>query len=151
MGIDSGNGGEVIFSAYTVPLGNNKYWLEDRTTGIFTDLTSKSYTVTLPVKTYGTGRFFIIASINTPTGINQPDADDASVRIWASDGKVIIKGEVGEKARCEVYDIKGEMLLNQTLPDNSLNTVDLPQNLSGVFLVRVIDGSKITSKKVAIL
>lgn len=54
VGIDSEKGGEVTFSAFTVPLGNNRFWLEDRTTGIFTDLILKSYTVTLPAKTYGT-------------------------------------------------------------------------------------------------
>ena len=60
VGIDSEKGGEVTFSAYTVPLDNYNFWLEDRNTGIFTDLTGDTYTVTLPANTYGTGRFFII-------------------------------------------------------------------------------------------
>ncbi len=31
VGIDSEKGGEVTFSAFTVPIGNNRFWLEDRT------------------------------------------------------------------------------------------------------------------------
>ena len=80
MGIDSEKGGEVTFSAFTVPLENYKFWLEDRTAGTFTNLNTNTYTVTLPANTYGTGRFFIIASTNTPTGIEKPQADDTGVR-----------------------------------------------------------------------
>lgn len=151
VGIDSEKGGEVTFSAFTVPLGTNKFWLEDRVTGIFTDLSLKSYTVNLPAKTYGTGRFFIYASVNTPTDIEKPLADENGLRIWTAGDRVIIKGEVGDKAICEVFDINGKLLLKRILPDNSLNTVDMPQNLQGVFYVRIIDGTKIVSRKVALL
>ena len=75
VGIDSEKGGEVTFSAYTVPLANYNFWLEDRKTGIFTDLNSYTYTATLPANTYGTGRFFIYASTNTPTAITTQPAD----------------------------------------------------------------------------
>ena len=135
VGIDTEKGGEVTFSAYTVPLGNNKFWLEDRMTGIFTDLTTKSYTVTLPAKTYGTGRFFIIASTNTPTGIkDRPMEDGSDLRIWTSNDKVIIKGEVSERAICEVYDIQGKRILERRLADKELNIVDVPSGMYGVYL-----------------
>ena len=103
VGIDTEKGGEVTFSAFTVPLENYKFWLEDRTAGTFTNLNNNTYTVTLPAKTYGTGRFFIIASTNTPTGI-KPLAEDTGVRVWTSNDKVIIKGEVSDRAIC-IYTI----------------------------------------------
>jgi len=87
------DGGEVVFPAVTVPAGSNKFWLEERTAGTFTDLSRASYTVTLPAKSYGTGRFYIIASTNTPTGVNLPE-QEAGLRIWNSFGKIIIKGPV---------------------------------------------------------
>ena len=152
VGIDFESGGEVTFKAtVTVPIGSYKFWLEDRIKGIYTDLATNSYTVNLPPNTYGTGRFFIIASANTPTGVEKPQYDDTVIRIWTSGDKAIIKGEIGDKAICEVYDINGKMILKRILPDNNLNTVDLPQNLRGVFLIRVIDGAKVTTRKVAIL
>ena len=151
IGIDCEEGGEVTFSAITVPLGNNRFWLEDRTIGIFTDLTTKSYTVTLPAKTYGTGRFYIIASTNTPTGIEKPRAEGSGVRIWTSNDKVIIKGEVSDKAICEIYDLRGKKIVETHLNDEELNTVALPSGLHGVYLVRVVDGVKVTTRKVALL
>ena len=115
VGIDFEGGGEVTFSANTVLLGSNKFWLEDRLTGIYTDLTTKNYTVTLPAKTYGTGRFFIIASANTPTGIEKPQAEDTGVRIWTSNDKLIVKGDVSNRSICEVYDLRGRKILETRL------------------------------------
>ena len=151
MGIDSEKGGEVTFSAYTVPIGTYKFWLEDRLTGTFTNLNTNTYTVTLPANTYGTGRFFIIASTNTPTGIQQPQAEDTGVRVWMSNDKVIIKGEVSDRAICEVYNLRGQKILETRLADGELNTVSLPTGLKGVYLVRVVDGMKVTTRKVALL
>jgi len=151
VGIDFEAGGEVTFSAVTVPIGSNRFWLEDRQTGIFTDLTTKSYTVNLPAKTYGTGRFFILASVNTPTGIEPPKTDNSGVRIWTSNNKVILKGEIGEKAICEIFDINGQLILKRQLPDSELNTIDIPHTLRGLYLVRVVDGARVTTRKIAIL
>ena len=151
VGIDSKKGGEVTFTAFTVPLGNYRFWLEDRATGIFTNLNTNTYTVTLPAETYGTGRFFIIASTNTPTGIEKPLAEDTSIRVWTSDKKVIIKGYVSDLAICEVYDLRGKKILETRLTDGELNTVTLPSGLHGVYLVRVVDGAQVTTRKVALL
>lgn len=151
IGIDCEKGGEVIFSAFDIPLGNKKFWLEDRATGIYTDLNVNTYTVTLPAKTYGTGRFFIIASTNTPTGINPVAKDPDGVRIWTANDKVIVKGKVSDRAICEMYDLYGKKLFVQKLVGGELNTISLPADLSGVYLVRVIDGPVVTIKKIAIL
>jgi hypothetical protein len=152
VGIDSEGGGEMTFSAYTVPIGNKKFWLEDRVTGIFTDLTTKSYNVTLPAKTYGTGRFFILASANTPSGIKQPESNgDTGIRIWTSKNSVIIKGSVNERAICEIYGLEGQMISKTILDDGEVNTVTLPAASSGFYIVRVIDGEKVTTKKISML
>ena len=150
VGVDSEAGGEVTFSAYCVPIGIDRYWLEDRTTGIFTDLTTKNYTVTIPEKTYGTGRFFIIASANTPTGIDQPSMADAGLRIWISKDKLIIKGEVSEKALCELFDLSGKKILECRLDGGDLNTIEIPARLHGVFFARVMDGLEVTTRKLVL-
>ena len=38
-----------------------------------------------------------------------------------------------------------------SLNDGELNTVTLPSGLHGVYLVRVVDGVKVTTRKVALL
>jgi hypothetical protein len=151
VGIDSEKGGEVIFSAYTVPIGTYKFWLEDRLTGTFTNLNTNTYTVTLPDNTYGTGRFFIIASANSPTGIERPQAEDTGMRAWMSNDKLIIKGKVSDRAICEVYNMGGQKILETRLADGELNAVSLPTGLKGVYLVRVVDGMKVTTRKLALL
>lgn len=152
VGIDSEKGGTVIFSAFVVPFDNYKFWLEDRTTGTFTDLNVNTYTVSLPAKTYGTGRFFIYASVNTPTGIDSPAVDlSQDIRIWNSDDKVIIKGYVSERAICEVYDLQGQKVMVTNLTDGELNIVDLFSVSRGVYLVRVVDGMKVYTRKIVLL
>jgi hypothetical protein len=151
IGIDSEKGGEITFSAVTEQLGSYRFWLEDRAKGIFTNLNANTYTVTLPENTYGTGRFFIIASTNTPTGLQPPQAEDMGVRIWVSNDKVIIKGEVSEKAICEIYNVNGKKILDTRLTGGELNTISIPSTTKGVYIVRMTDGVKVTTKKVAIL
>jgi hypothetical protein len=150
VGVDAGSGGEVTFSAFTVPSGSNRYWLHDKLTGSYTDLTLNSYTVTLPAQTYGTGRFFIIASASTPTNI-KPEAETEGLRIWNSAGKVVIRGSVSEMAVCEVIDLQGKTVLKTRLADGDLNTVSVPSGMHGVYIVRITDRLKITIRKVAIL
>ena len=133
-------------------MGDKKFWLEDRRQASSLTCNAKSYTVTLPASTYGTGRFYIIASVNTPTGLNsEVDADGNDLRIWTSDGKVIIKGAVSEGTLCEIYDTGGRKVLMIRLTDVELNTVTMPSNSQGVYLVRVIDGVKVTTGKVVLL
>ena len=151
VGIDLAAGGAITFSAESVPIGSYKFWLEDRTTGIFTDLSTKSYSATLPAETFGTGRFYIIASTNTPTSVEDPGADDSGIRVWVSNKKAIIKGAVSAGALCEVYNIRGERILKRRLTDGELNTVDLPSGLKGVYFIRVTDGIKSMTRKVALL
>ena len=151
VGIDSEVGGEVTFSAATVPPGNCRFWLEDRNKGIFTDIGTKSYTVAIPPKTYGTGRFFILALTNTPTGIEKPETEDAGLRVWISFGKVVIKGDVSNNAICEVYNLQGQKIMETQLDGGELNTVSLPSGSRGYFVVKVVDGVDITTKKVTLL
>jgi len=151
LGIDFKKGGEITFSAATVPIGNNKFWLEDRVTGIFTDLTTKSYSVTLPANTFGTGRFFIIASTNTPTAINLPENDDTDIRIWNTGNKVIIKGSLDVGANCQIYELTGRKVMEHRLTDNQMNIIDLPSGIKGILFIRVTDGGNVTVRKLTIL
>lgn len=151
VGIDAENGGEVTFSSVAMPHGDFRFWLEDRAAGVFTDIIHKSYTVTLPPETYGIGRFYIIASVNTPTGIEKPEVPETGLRIWPSNGRIIIAGEVSESAICEVFDMNGRRIVSDRLEGDGLNTVNLRAGLHGVFIVRVIDGLKVTSRKIVLL
>mgnify|MGYP001202572350 CR=1 FL=1 len=151
VGVDFPGGGEVTFTAFTIPLEGKKFWLEDRVARTYTDLNTKSYTVTLPANTYGTGRFYIIASVNTPTGIDQHETDDGGLRIWSSGGRVIIQGEVSEGSLCGIYKMNGTKLLDRKLTGGEMNTVELIPGTNGVIIVRITDGIKVTTRKLAVI
>jgi hypothetical protein len=63
---------------------------------------------------------------------------------------VIIKGEVSDRAICEIYDIAGRKIMTAMLNDGELNTLTLPSSKGGLYIVRVLDGTKVTTRKVAI-
>lgn len=147
LGLDSESGGEVTFSAFTVPAGNKRFWLCDRITGVYTDLTTSCYTVTLPPGTYGTGRFFLKYAENITGPVDRQD-DDLELKIWASGNRVIIKGALDEGARCEIFNLQGKKITDLLLTGETLNIVAMPSGSKGPFVIRVSDGAGIFCKKV---
>ncbi|MHC1731107.1 MAG: hypothetical protein AB9888_03580 [Bacteroidales bacterium] len=150
VGIDCEKGGVVVFDAFSVPLGDKKFWLEDRAAGTFTELGLKSYTVTLPADTYGTGRFFIVASANTPTAIAEPGAPQDGLRIWVSGERLVIQGRVNTGSLCEIFDMSGRKLTESRLSDGEMNFVDLPVGMRGLIVAKVTDGERVVTRKLAL-
>ena len=152
VGIDFETGGKVTFSADVEPFRSYRFWLEDRITGIFTDLGTNSYTVILPVKTYGTGRFFIhvAAGRNIRPKTNQANLHD--IRIWSTkDRNINIQGVVSDRATCEVYDTFGHKVFETRLTDGGYNSFNMPSAGKGVYFVKVKDGDVISTQKVVFL
>jgi len=149
VGIDSKKGGEVTFSANTVPLENYSFWLEDRTKGLFTDLTSNTYLTTLPANTTGSGRFFIYASTNIPSE-RELLPQDPPVDVWTLNGSVIINGYVSDLAFCEVFNLLGQKVMMTNLFGGELNTINVASVARGIYFVRVVDGMRIMTKKLVL-
>jgi hypothetical protein len=152
VGIYTENGGEMVFSADIIPLSGYKFYLEDRSAGIFTDLNEAGYSVNIKPATYGTGQFYIHTSGSVLTGIDSEKkiSDSDNLKIWVSDKTLIIKGNVGSKASCEVYDLNGRKVLIKSLGEGEMNSVAMPSGSRGVFIVRVKDGLKIHTIKAVI-
>ena len=152
VGIDFENGGKVTFSADVEPLRNYKFWLEDRTTGIVTDLGTKTYSVMLPAKTYGTGRFFVYVAAGRSLRPRTDNTNLLDIRIWSSQNRnVNIQGIVSERATCEVYDTFGHKIFEIRLTDGGYNSFNMSSAGKGVYLVKVSDGDKIRTQKVVFL
>lgn len=149
VGVNFAKGGEVTFSGYVVPLdGNYKIYLEDRLTGVLTDLSQDEYTVTLSANTKGTGRFFIVAA--QTTGIETPGEISDNLMIWASDRKIHIRGELSGKATARLLDLNGRLIMETSLPDTRNNLVQAPVRTGGIYLLQVLDGNRHTTRKVVI-
>lgn len=151
VGIDFAQGGKVVFSAEVEPLKSRKFWLEDRSAGVYTDLGLSSYTVTLPANTSGTGRFFVHVTAGRPDrpGKKQPALNE--LKIWSSQNRIIyIQGNVTEKAVCEVYDIHGQKIYETLLNDTEYNIINMTNVKKGVYLVTVRDGLVVVTKRVVL-
>lgn len=149
VGVNFAKGGEVTFSGFVVPLdGNYKIYLEDRLTGVLTDLSQDEYTVTLAANTKGTGRFFIVAA--QTTGIETPGEISDNLMVWASDRKIHIRGELSGKATARLLDLNGRLIMETSLPDTRNNLVQAPVRTGGIYLLQVLDGNRHTTRKVVI-
>ncbi|MFZ5431533.1 MAG: T9SS type A sorting domain-containing protein [Bacteroidota bacterium] len=149
VGVNFAKGGEVTFSGFVVPLdGNYKIYLEDRLTGVLTDLSQDEYTVTLAANTKGTGRFFIVAA--QTTGIETPGEISDNLMVWASDRKIHIRGELSGKATARLLDLNGRLIMETSLPDTRNNLVQAPVRTGGIYLLQVLDGNRQTTRKVVI-
>ena len=149
IGIDSKKGGVVTFSANTLPLENYSFWLEDRTKGLFTDLTSNTYQTSLPANTSGSGRFFIYASMKSPEE-SEPLPQDTPVNVWTLNGRLIINGYVSDLAFCEVFNLLGQKVMMANLFGGELNTINVASVAKGIYLVRVVDGMRIMTRKLVL-
>jgi len=153
VGIDTWKGGTVTFSAYIIPMVNYTYYLEDRVTGLYTDLSKETYTAQIPAETYGTGRFYLKA-IRTGNSQRRSQADNPDLRevhIWKSDNRVIIQGALSSEAMAEMYDMQARMILKNRLTESSFNTIDLPSDSRGVYIVIIRDRGKVYKQKIVVL
>ncbi len=153
VGISATSGGNVTFSADMVPIPGYRFFLEDRQTGIFTDLGVNSYTAFIPANTFGTGRFYLRTSVNTPTAINAPsqDGDVTDLKVWVSQNVVNIEGPLGGKAGAEVYDLMGRKVASvQLMTGSGYTTFALPAGLKGICIIRIKDGVKVFTRKVVL-
>ena len=152
IGIDFAKGGKVTFSAETEPFRSYKYILEDRVTGIFTDMASNIYSVDLPSRTFGTGRFFIHVTVGRNIRPQTYQNNLRDIRIWVSQNrKINVQGATSDKAICEVFDAMGHKIYEGKLAEGDFQSFNVPTIESGLYLVRVTDGDKTTITKVLIL
>jgi fibronectin-binding autotransporter adhesin len=152
LGVDCAAGGDVTFSAETEPLDGYSYLLEDRTSGTITDLSTATYTTTLPANTNGTGRFYLRLKEGSKTDVDPTpeDPDLLNVRLWANDNVVYVKGAVSEKAIATVYDLQGRLVYQNYLTEGTYNSFTVPNATGGIYIVRITDKSKILTKKVTL-
>lgn len=149
VGLDLPAGGTAILSADIEPFRNYKFFLEDRVNGTYTDLGTSIYTVNLPVKTNGNGRFYIhIVTGRSIRPSGNPNGQQGH-RIWASlNGQVNISGPTGENAICEVYDAAGHKIFEKKLSEGEFNSFNVPGELRGMYILKLNDKESMTVKRV---
>jgi hypothetical protein len=61
---------------------------------------------------------------------------------------VNIEGAVSNKGIVAVFDILGLKIYETRLENANHNVLDLPATVTGVYMVKVTDGTKVATKKV---
>ena len=139
VGINFASGGEVTFSGYVIPLpGNKTIYLEDRVTGILTDLSAGSYTATLPSGTRGTGRFFLRTVL--ATSVTQLEKLSAEPVVRRVGNRLQIDGEIRPGARITLTDITGRIHASYRYGGMHGDAFDLSGLPPGIYLVQIADG-----------
>jgi hypothetical protein len=142
VGIDFPSGGEITFTSRTelIPAGSSVI-LEDRVTGIFTDLVANpsGYIVNLPASTKGIGRFFL----HTGDGkVNTNISPDENYQVYNVGRKIYLNGETTPEALISLYSIQGVLIKVFTSDGSVHQQFDANGITEGIYLLSIIDKQK---------
>lgn len=102
-----------------------------------------------PDNTKGFGRFTL--TFGSTTDAETIQGKQAHFSAWHSNGQIYINGEIKGNAQATVYDINGRKLLTRTLSPGMQNQITAPENVAGIYLVKVEDQSRSQVLKVPVI
>jgi hypothetical protein len=138
IGIDSDTSGELTISANITNLPNGaSFLLEDKLTGIVTNLTTDKYSVHLSSNSKGTGRFYIYLSKTGITGFNENKNQPAAVMAWSSNRVINIQGQLTNNTRVRIFDLHGRPFGEFQLSGSKLNQIPLPDQINGICILEL--------------
>lgn len=152
VGVAAISSSEITFTATTmnIPVGL-KVYLEDRDTGVFTNLSeiNASYTVILDTDLNGIGRFYIHT---TDSVLSIGNILLENVNIYkTTNTNLRITGLQNGTTSVKLYSILGQQVLGSTFEANSVNDIMLPSLLrAGVYIVQLKNTKGTTTQKIII-
>ncbi len=152
VGLDAKAGGEVKFSATTIglPTGSSVI-LEDRIAKVYTDLSNgDEYAVTLTTNSSGTGRFYIHTSNLTTGTSGLLPTETFSLKAYPANEVIWIEGQVNSSAKAYLFSTGGSRLGTFNLQEGNRNSIPAGGLATGVYLLKVTDGSKQFNTKIII-
>jgi hypothetical protein len=151
LGIEYENGGELTISAKIKGLpGGQSFILEDKTTGILTDLGTGNYSFSLLPGAKGTGRFYLSVGGSGFTGIASKIRKTPRIEIRSANGKINIQGRFSSHAIARLFNLQGKLLSEQILNGTPLNPITLPVSAKGICFLQLIDEGWETTQKVVL-
>lgn len=134
-----------IDNTSNIPTSINIY-LEDTVLNTLTLLNNTDYFFTPAVNVGGTGRFFLRYSSQT---LSELENQFENIFIYLNNNKqIVIKGQLKQHTKVELFDISGRLVLNQTLNEANRTNIINSTNISrGVYVIHISDlESRITQK-----
>jgi hypothetical protein len=152
LGINVAQGQQVTVSIATsgLPLDINIY-LEDNVTGTMTLLNTTDFIFTSGSTLNSAGRFFLRFLYETDQTLSTPETTLNSLQMYAlpSPRTLMIKGQLVETTKVQLYDMQGKLVLSSHLETSSnANQVDLSNLSSGVYIVKLNTATQQKTQKV---
>ncbi|WP_047550987.1 T9SS type A sorting domain-containing protein [Psychroserpens sp. Hel_I_66] len=151
LGVNANQGEQLTISILENDVPDNvDVYLEDTVDNTFTLLNTSDFVITPSTNLSGTGRFFLRFSSEA---LSTQEATFETVQIYTtkSPKSLFIKGLLDQNTTLEIYDIQGRMILKSKLDTRSnSNEVDISEFTTGVYIVKLNNGSQQKSQKVII-
>ncbi|WP_040281427.1 T9SS type A sorting domain-containing protein [Psychroserpens damuponensis] len=151
LGVNANQGEQLTISIleHNIPEGTEVF-LEDTVNNTFTLLNTSDFVFTPNVNLSGTGRFFLRFSSEA---LSTSENNFETIQIYTTKAPktLFIKGALQSDTTLEIYDIQGRMILNTSLDSrNNSNQIDLSEYTTGIYVVKLNNGSSQKSQKVII-
>ena len=151
VGLDFIAGGEVTFSAELQNLSPDcQPILEDNLTHTFTDLSSHSYTVSIPANSIITNRFRLHTS-KLSSGLNDETSGNGLRAFVIKNSGIRVLGMVTGNTLATVYDIQGRVIVQRRLQNSGDNIIPTPNFGKGIYLLSLTGGSHPQQFKIQVI
>ncbi|RED42122.1 putative secreted protein (Por secretion system target) [Winogradskyella eximia] len=151
LGINSNMGEQITVSiaASDLPVSTDVY-LEDRDNNTFTLLTTNDFVITPSEALSNTGRFYLRFSSES-LSTSENELDDLRIFTTEKPRVLTVSGQLLQDTALKLYDVRGRLVLTQSLNETSLNnTIDVSQLQDGVYVVELNSGYQRKTQKVII-
>ena len=151
LGIRSNAGEQITVSIAEsdLPTSTDVY-LEDRDNNTFTLLNTTDFVITPNEDLNATGRFFLRFSAES-LSTSENELDDLRIFTTKTPRVLTVSGQLLEDTELKLYDVRGRLVLTQSLNETSLNnTIDVSRLEDGVYVVGLNNGYQRKSQKVII-
>ena len=140
---------ELTFSIESLNLPEDVVvYLEDKKSGEFVNLSEATYKTTLAEDSNTIGQFYIHTSAKSLSTENIIDTNNISI-YKSSEQTVTITG-LNAIGNVSVYSLLGKKVLSTSLESNGINTVNLPNLSSGIYIIELSSENKNLTKKVTL-
>lgn len=151
LGVNANQGEQLTFSIYDtdIPVEYTIY-LEDTVDNTFTLLNDSDYIFTPNTDLSGTGRFYLRLN-NETLSTTDSEFDRIEIYTTARPSTLFVKGQLNVPTQLEMYDIQGRLVLRNDLNiTRTSNEINIANFNSGVYLVKLSDGTQQRTQKVII-
>jgi hypothetical protein len=148
VGMIANAGEEITFSIESTNLPEGaSVSLEDKKTGVFTNLSESTYTTTLTEAAKGVGQFYIHTA---GKALNTNDLNIENISVYKSSSNEITITGLNTEATFTMFSLLGKQVLQTKVAANGVNKVNLPSLSAGIYIVKLNSSLGTITKKITL-